>query len=129
MKPLDPRLLRHARAARGYIALTAALGAAGAALVVTQAVLLAHALAGAVHDGAVLGIGALGGAAGTRTDDVPRVGTFVAWVVYAAYLHARTTRGWSGRKAAYFVFAGYACVVANFTVVNLAIEGLHSYAF
>jgi len=61
--------------------------------------------------------------------DPKEVGTFVAWVVYAAYLHARTTRGWSGRKAAYFVFAGYAVVLANFTVVNLAIDGLHSYAF
>ncbi|ASR55373.1 c-type cytochrome biogenesis protein CcsB [Cellulomonas sp. PSBB021] len=61
--------------------------------------------------------------------DPKEVGTFIAWVVYAAYLHARTTRGWSGRKAAYFVFAGYACVIANFTVVNLAIKGLHSYAF
>ncbi|KMM45546.1 cytochrome C biogenesis protein CcsB [Cellulomonas sp. A375-1] len=61
--------------------------------------------------------------------DSKEVGTFVAWVVYAAYLHARTTRGWSGSKAAYFVFVGYAVVLANFTVVNLVIPGLHSYAF
>lgn len=61
--------------------------------------------------------------------DPKEVGTFIAWVVYAAYLHARTTRGWSGRKAAYFVFAGYAAVIANFTVVNLFVNGLHSYAF
>ncbi len=61
--------------------------------------------------------------------DSKEVGTFVAWVVYAGYLHARTTRGWSGRKAAYFVFVGYACVLANFTVVNLVLPGLHSYAF
>ncbi|MBB2921227.1 thiol reductant ABC exporter subunit CydD [Cellulomonas cellasea] len=54
MKPLDPRLLRHARAARGYIALTVALGTVVAALVVAQALLLAHALAAAVHDGATL---------------------------------------------------------------------------
>lgn len=61
--------------------------------------------------------------------DPKEVGTFIAWVVYAAYLHARTTRGWSGRKAAYFVFVGYAAVIANFTVVNLFVTGLHSYAF
>jgi cytochrome c-type biogenesis protein CcsB len=60
--------------------------------------------------------------------DPKEVGTFVAWVVYAAYLHARTTRGWSGRRAAYFVFAGYATVIANFTVVNLFFSGLHSYS-
>ncbi len=60
--------------------------------------------------------------------DPKEVGTFVAWVVYAAYLHARTTRGWSGRRAAYLVFAGYAAVLANFTVVNLFVAGLHSYS-
>lgn len=60
--------------------------------------------------------------------DPKEVGTFVAWVVYAAYLHARTTRGWSGRRAAYFVFVGYAVVIANFTVVNLVFTGKHSYS-
>jgi cytochrome c-type biogenesis protein CcsB len=60
--------------------------------------------------------------------DPKEVGTFVAWVVYAAYLHARTTRGWSGRRAAYLVFAGYLAVLANFTVVNLFVAGLHSYS-
>lgn len=54
MRPLDPRLLRHARAARGYVALTSALGVLTAALVVTQALLLAHALGDAVTDGATL---------------------------------------------------------------------------
>ncbi len=60
--------------------------------------------------------------------DPKEVGTFVAWVTYAAYLHARTTRGWSGRRAAYFVFVGYAVVLANFTVVNLVVTGKHSYS-
>jgi len=60
--------------------------------------------------------------------DPKEVGTFVAWVVYAAYLHARTTRGWSGRRAAYLVFIGYGVVIANFTVVNLYVSGLHSYS-
>ncbi|WP_344382250.1 thiol reductant ABC exporter subunit CydD, partial [Georgenia ruanii] len=45
MKPLDPRLLRHARAARRYIALTAATGFTTAALVVAQALLISHAVA------------------------------------------------------------------------------------
>ncbi len=54
MKPLDPRLLRYARSARGYLALTVGLGIVTAALVVAQALLLAHALARAAHDGATL---------------------------------------------------------------------------
>lgn len=56
MRPLDPRLLRHARAARGYVALTAALGVVTAALVVAQALLLAHTLGNAVTDGATLAV-------------------------------------------------------------------------
>jgi ATP-binding cassette subfamily C protein CydD len=54
-RPLDPRLLRHARAARGYVVLTAVLGAVTAALVVAQALLLARIVAGAVTDGERLG--------------------------------------------------------------------------
>lgn len=60
--------------------------------------------------------------------DPKEVATFVAWVVYAAYLHARTTRGWAGRRAAVLVYVGYAVVIANFTVVNLFINGKHSYS-
>ena len=60
--------------------------------------------------------------------DPKEVWTFVVWVVYAAYLHARTTRGWSGRRAAWFVVVGYATVIFNFTGVNLLFDGLHSYA-
>ncbi|ADG75617.1 cytochrome c assembly protein [Cellulomonas flavigena DSM 20109] len=60
--------------------------------------------------------------------DPKEVGTFVAWVVYAAYLHARTTRGWAGRRAAYLVFVAYSVVLVNFTVVNLFVDGKHSYS-
>ena len=60
--------------------------------------------------------------------DPKEVWSFVVWVVYAAYLHARTTRGWSGRRAAWFVLAGYATVVFNFTGVNLLLHGKHSYS-
>lgn len=89
MKPLDPRLLRHARSARGYIALTAALGAAGAALVVAQAMLLAHALGLAVHDGATLG-GSL---------DVPHVGVLIGWL--AVVVLARTLVTWTQERFAH----------------------------
>ncbi|WP_069386337.1 c-type cytochrome biogenesis protein CcsB [Cellulosimicrobium cellulans] len=60
--------------------------------------------------------------------DPKEVWSFVVWIVYAAYLHARTTRGWSGRPAAYFVLVGYACVLFNFTGVNLLFDGKHSYS-
>jgi len=60
--------------------------------------------------------------------DPKEVWTFVIWVIYAAYLHARTTRGWTGRRAAYFVLVGYACVIFNFTGVNLLFTGKHAYS-
>ena len=47
MRPLDPRLLRYSAAARGYLAVTVALGLAATGLILVQASLLAHLLAGA----------------------------------------------------------------------------------
>lgn len=55
MRPLDPRLLQHATAARGYVVLTAALGIATAALVVVQALLLALVIAGVAMEGRTFG--------------------------------------------------------------------------
>jgi ATP-binding cassette, subfamily C, bacterial CydD len=49
VRPVDPRLLRHARAARGYLIFTVVLGLAVTALVLAQAGLLAHALATAAR--------------------------------------------------------------------------------
>jgi cytochrome c-type biogenesis protein CcsB len=60
--------------------------------------------------------------------DPKEVWTFVIWVVYAVYLHARATRGFRGNKAAWFALAGFACVIINYTVVNLWINGMHSYS-
>lgn len=60
--------------------------------------------------------------------DPKEVGTFVSWVIYAAYLHARTTRGWAGRRAAWFAIAGFVVVMLNFTVINYLVPGNHSYA-
>ena len=61
--------------------------------------------------------------------DPKEVGTFVVWVVYAAYLHARATRGWDGRKAAYLGLSGFLLVLINYFVVNLFTETVHGYAF
>jgi cytochrome c-type biogenesis protein CcsB len=53
---------------------------------------------------------------------------FVAWVVYAAYLHARATAGWRGRAAAWINVSGFAVMVFNLFFINMVVAGLHSYA-
>jgi cytochrome c-type biogenesis protein CcsB len=53
---------------------------------------------------------------------------FIAWVVYAGYLHARTTAGWRGRGAAWVNVVGLVVMVFNLLFVNLVSTGLHSYA-
>jgi cytochrome c-type biogenesis protein CcsB len=60
--------------------------------------------------------------------DPKEVWSFVIWVLYAAYLHARTTQGWAGRRSAWLAIAGYTALIMNFTVVNLFFQGLHTYA-
>ena len=86
MKPLDPRLLRYARAARGYLALTVALGIVTAGLVIAQAILLARVLAAAAHDGATL------------PDLLPRVG-WLAVVVAARALAVGVQERFAHRAA------------------------------
>ncbi len=54
--------------------------------------------------------------------------SFVAWVVYAAYLHARSTAGWRDYKAAWINVVGFAAMIFNLFFVNLVTVGLHSYA-
>lgn len=53
---------------------------------------------------------------------------FVAWIVYACYLHARSTAGWRGPRAAVINVVGFAVMVFNLFFVNLVVTGLHSYA-
>lgn len=60
--------------------------------------------------------------------DPKEVWSFVIWVLYAAYLHARTTQGWAGRRAAWLAIGGFIAIVLNFTLVNLYVQGLHAYA-
>ena len=62
------------------------------------------------------------------TWDPKEVWTFVIWVVYAAYMHARATAGWEPRKAMWIALVGYVCVLLNFTVVNLFFTGMHAYS-
>jgi cytochrome c-type biogenesis protein CcsB len=54
--------------------------------------------------------------------------SFITWVVYAAYLHARATAGWKGRKAGYLALLAFVCFLFNYYGVNIFITGKHSYA-
>jgi cytochrome c-type biogenesis protein CcsB len=60
--------------------------------------------------------------------DPKEVWSFVTWVVFAGYLHARATVGWRGRRAAVLAVIGFLALVFNLVVVNTVIAGLHSYA-
>jgi cytochrome c-type biogenesis protein CcsB len=53
---------------------------------------------------------------------------FITWVVYACFLHARSTAGWRGRKATVIQLIGFCCLLFNMVGVSLFITGLHSYA-
>jgi cytochrome c-type biogenesis protein CcsB len=54
--------------------------------------------------------------------------SLISLLVYAAFLHARATTGWRGRRAAYVQLAGFACLMFNIIGINLWVTGLHSYA-
>ncbi|CAM06093.1 cytochrome c-type biogenesis protein CcsB [Saccharopolyspora erythraea NRRL 2338] len=54
--------------------------------------------------------------------------SFIAWVVYAAYLHARATAGWRGVRAAWINIFGLAVMIFNLFFINIVVAGLHSYA-
>jgi cytochrome c-type biogenesis protein CcsB len=54
--------------------------------------------------------------------------SFITWVVFAGYLHARATSGWKGRRAAVIALVGFVSLLVTYYAVNLWIVGLHSYA-
>ncbi|MGK9272996.1 c-type cytochrome biogenesis protein CcsB [Williamsia muralis] len=54
--------------------------------------------------------------------------SFIAWVIYAAYLHARATAGWRNTAAAWINIAGFVAMLFNLFIINLVVSGLHSYA-
>lgn len=53
----------------------------------------------------------------------------ITWLVFAAYLHARITKGWQGRKPAFLAAAGFLVVWVCYLGVNLLGKGLHSYGW
>ncbi|MBW8485045.1 c-type cytochrome biogenesis protein CcsB [Actinomadura sp. PM05-2] len=60
--------------------------------------------------------------------DPKEIWSFVTWIAYAAYLHARSTAGWKGRRAALLSLVAFACLIFNFFGVNYMFKGKHSYA-
>ena len=60
--------------------------------------------------------------------DTKDVWTFVIWVLYAGYIHARATRGWRGNRSAWLSIIGFTAVLFNFTIVNMFFKGLHAYS-
>ncbi|NWF91994.1 MAG: c-type cytochrome biogenesis protein CcsB [Syntrophaceae bacterium] len=53
--------------------------------------------------------------------------SLITWFVYAAFLHARFTRDWRGRKTAILSVIGFSAVLFTYFGVNYLISGLHSY--
>jgi len=53
----------------------------------------------------------------------------ITWLVFAAYLHARITRGWQGRRPAILAATGFVVVWICYLGVNLLGKGLHSYGW
>jgi ABC-type transport system involved in cytochrome c biogenesis permease subunit len=60
--------------------------------------------------------------------DPKETASFLTWVSYAAYLHARATRGTRGRGAAWIGIVSFAVLMFTYYAVNLVFVGLHSYA-
>jgi cytochrome c-type biogenesis protein CcsB len=53
--------------------------------------------------------------------------SLIVWLMYAAFLHARITRGWHGRKTAILSIVGFVSTIFCYLGVNLVLSGLHSY--
>lgn len=60
--------------------------------------------------------------------DTKEVWTFVIWVLYAGYIHARATRGWRGNRSSWLAIIAYSAVIFNFSIVNVFFKGLHAYS-
>ncbi len=60
--------------------------------------------------------------------DSKETGALVAWLTYAAFLHTRISRGWTGKSSAYFAILGFLLVIFTYLGVSYLLPGLHSYA-
>lgn len=62
------------------------------------------------------------------TWDPKETWSLITWLIYAIYLHQRLSRGMQGKKAAWYAFIGFLCVLFTYIGVNLFIPSIHSYA-
>ncbi|MEY4347882.1 MAG: c-type cytochrome biosis protein CcsB [Actinomycetota bacterium] len=53
---------------------------------------------------------------------------FITWLGYAAYLHARITVGWKGKRASYIALIAFSTFIFNYFIVNFFFQGLHVYS-
>ncbi|ABL00192.1 c-type cytochrome biogenesis protein CcsB [Pelobacter propionicus] len=53
--------------------------------------------------------------------------SLIVWFIYAAFLHARFTKGWVGKRAAWLSIVGFCATLFCYLGVNLFLSGLHSY--
>jgi len=60
--------------------------------------------------------------------DTKEVWTLIIWILYAGYFHATSTRGWTGKRAAWLSLVGFTAILFNFTIVNIFFKGLHVYS-
>ncbi|GAA3303050.1 thiol reductant ABC exporter subunit CydD [Dactylosporangium vinaceum] len=121
MRPLDPRLLRHARATRTFLVLSVALGVALAGLVVAQATLLASLITSVFLDGA-----AVGPAAVAPLAVVVLLRAAVAWAqqVVATRAAAAVKRELRARLLAHAAALGPGRAPTSATLATLATRGL-----
>lgn len=54
--------------------------------------------------------------------------SFITWILYAAYLHARVTAGWKGRKAAWLSLIAGSSYLFNYVYINVWGTGRHTYS-
>jgi len=54
--------------------------------------------------------------------------SLITWFIYGAYLHARNTAGWRGKRAAYLALIGFMSVLFTYWGVSFLLSGLHAYA-
>jgi cytochrome c-type biogenesis protein CcsB len=59
--------------------------------------------------------------------DPKETGSLVTWLIYAAFLHARYTLAWQGKKTALLSVVGFCAVIFTYFGVNFFLPGLHSY--
>lgn len=54
--------------------------------------------------------------------------SFITWILFASYLHARVTAGWKGRKAAWLCLIAGSSYLINYVYINVWGSGRHTYS-